>query len=267
METRTVVRKEVRATRMMVKASMFLGIAAVAMMVGVALRQPSEMSGYQQDALPDRGAHLIELAASLDANQMQEHGLRRGWYKTYLDSNVRSEEAPRSQEIQAVPARSLVYVAQVKGHQARVLHPVAGWMRMLSEDGVATMRPDMTYRAPVSNDAIQDAFNSPEVLEATEKLKATSAKLTQVQRQLLGTLKTMREAEHHVKAARQDPKKAAEVLKRHATNAVQQAKKPDGARDLLQQLAKHPNMKPFVQGSKQLMGHAKDHVAVLNNQR
>merc|ERR1719210_1271582 len=105
----------------------------------------------------------------------------RGRYRTYLDSQVREKESLESEPVKILYSGSLVFVVEARGSSVRILKPMEGWMSMMTEDGIETLRPDMTYNAPPDTDDMEAVFRSRHVREANKRLQQSAAKLTAVQ--------------------------------------------------------------------------------------
>jgi hypothetical protein len=215
---------QLRSVRFMSAASVLLGVVSVVMMGSVALRPP----GAQQTSRSS-GA-LVGLSAVSATEEQHEDGFR-GWYRTYLDSQVRSEQDLESDKIQALSAGSLVYIAEVSGRRAHILRPVAGWISMRTTDGVEIVRPDATYSAGLNKTDIRAVFQSRQVREATQRLQASAIKLTAVEKSLLDALRILRNT-RLPKMANNAPQ-VGDRLAKHTVHLFRQIVKPEGVKGLL----------------------------------
>merc|ERR1740120_375061 len=126
------------------------------------------------------------------ASERKESGMQ-GWYRTYLPAQVRAEQGMQSEMVDTLYAGSLVYVAETHGLHARILKPVKGWVSLRTSDGITVLRPDMTYQASPNKTDIEAVFRSRAVREANERLQESAVRLTAVQKQLMETLKKMKQ--------------------------------------------------------------------------
>jgi len=233
------VEQQLRSVRLMSLASVFLGLVSVAAMAAVVAAPADPLrEGSSQNA-------VIGLSAL-----PQTESSARGWYRSYLDSQIRTGESLDSEKVKVLYADSLVYIAEVRGRRARVLRPVAGWMSMQTADGVEILRPDMTYRATPDKADIQAVFRSRKVREATARLQASAEKLTKVEKQLMDALERFKKVPQHVEAklkkewpqmVKQAPKTGEHVAK-HTINAFHKIVKPQGTQSIVNRAAQNEHI-------------------------
>jgi len=228
---------QLRSVRIMSLASVVLGVTSVAVMAAVLLHPASP-------AQASSNADIL----GLDALPVSESV--RGWYRSYLDSQIRSGESLNSDKVKVLYAGSLVYVSEVRGRRARILRPLEGWMSMQTADGVEILRPDMTYDAGPKKADIEAAFRSPQMRAATQSLQATADKLTKVEQQLLKSLEKLKHVPERVEAKLHEewPRlideapKTGEHVAKHTVNALRKVVKPEGAQTLVHRAAQNEHV-------------------------
>merc|ERR1719330_2278482 len=121
-----------------------------------------------------------------------------GWYRAYLDCDVRAEEGLSSEGFEVLPTGSLLYVAEAKGQSARILKPVKGWISTETAEGITLLRPDMTYEGSPDKTDMAAVLRSREVRDANERLQQSAMKLAAVQKKLMGALKNLKDVPSRV---------------------------------------------------------------------
>lgn len=240
---------QLRSVRVMSAASVFLGLASVVMMASVVLRPASPQVAASAPA-------LVGLSSVPTGHQAEEHEMR-GWYRTYLDAQVRAEESVDSEAVDTLSAGSLVYVAEAHGRRARILKPVKGWMSLQTAEGITILRPDMTYQASPNKTDIQAVFRSREVREANKRLQESAMRLTAVEKQLMETLKKMKKIPKHVEQQLvnkwpqlADAPKAGARLAGQAKQQLHKIVKPEGAKNLLRHVKGNQHVQRLMNSDK-----------------
>lgn len=243
---------QIRSVRAMSIASVLLGLASVVMMASVVLRPSapqvvaSATDAVGLDALPQAEAHRAE-----------------GWYRSYLDAQVRKEETTESEKVDTLHAGSLVYVAELRGRRARILKPVKGWMSVRTADDIEILVPDLTYQASPNKTDIEAVFRSRKVREANERLQQSAMQLAAVEKNLMEVVKKMKKVPKHVenKMVKRWPQIADRAAK-HVSNAAHKVATDEGTKKFLQRAAKSEHGKHIQEFSQKLAEKVGSSVAV-----
>lgn len=245
-------RRGALAAQAMSSAALVLALISICLLSFVALRLGGGSGGGAgQPSLHD----VIGLAGARAAGASDVGGEEKGWYKTYLRTMVREDEALDSPEVQLVPPGALVWVAETKGRRARVLKPFKGWMSLRSAEGIEIMRPDTTYDGKADDAEFYAALNSPEMKNATKRLKDASAKLTALQAKMQRSVKRITDKELYRKGLLKTKQvgsavqKKAPELEKLAAQELKKVINTKGTHDLLKGLAKQPGMQEITKGA------------------
>lgn len=237
---------QLRITRVMSVASALLGLASVAMIAAVALG-PAAAPQATATSAPFLGLSAIP--------RVEEHG-GRGWYRTSLDSQVRTEEDPESEKVDVLDAGSLVYVAETRGRRARILKPVTGWMSLQTAAGITILQPDASYQDSPDKADIEAVFRSPEVREANERLRQSAMRLTAVEKKLMKALKELEQVPKHLESKLKkvpelrQAKSAGENLAKQAAQIFKKTVKPEGAKALLDHAERNEHVRRITRSQK-----------------
>jgi len=236
------IRRELFAAKTMAAAAFGFALLSV-VLLAVALPR---LSGASVSA---------SMRGAVGLNAVAEQDKVSGWHRTYLQAVVRKGSALDSDKVTELPVGALVFVSEAQGRRARIMKPVEGWVSLRTSEGIEVLRPDMTYTGDMDSTDLDKVFQSRKMQERNLRLQAASAKMTEMQRQLL-------EHMHKLKARGQELRRSSEKvgtqvrdnapqigqkIAQSASKVLEKTMKPHGAQDFLQHLTHDKDFKHIFQ--------------------